>query len=542
MPPSPALWYKFRFLTRVKTNPSFRNYFCALLLKASAYIAFSLLLMLGLSAELRAQRQIEILGADELEYDQGFGRIQRCKGNVRFRHDNAIMKCDSAWFYEDENRVEAFGNIHINQQDTLNLWGDHLRYDGDEKRAVVDGNVRLSDRQMTLRTPSVEYLMEPKIGYYTQGGEIVNDENRLKSRTGTYHAQSKTFFFRKNVHLWNEEYTMDCDTLQYNTFSRIAYFFGPTYIRSEENLIYCRYGWYNTLTNTSQFSKGAYLRSENNLLLADSLLYNRNTGIGRAFGNIELHDTLENISVYGQKGEYYQKEKKSRIYDQAGAKQYADDDTLILRSDTLYDFTDTAGVRYLSAYPKTLIYRPDMQGICDSLVYRFSDSSIHLFQSPVLWNENNQIDGDTISVFRQDGRLHHFFVRRNAMIISEEDSLRYNQIKGKMLTGYFKENKLHEVWVNGNGESVYYAREEDSSYTGVNDIRCAEMKISIEDNKVQGIRFYTQPEGTFYPPAELPEDRKRLQGFQWKITSRPDRLRFQELLNTPLRNFLSYYE
>lgn len=502
----------------------------------------TLLLCAFFLSEAQAQKQIEILGADELEYDQGFGRIQRCKGNVRFKHNNALMSCDSAWFYEDENRVEAFGNIHINQQDTLNLWGDHLHYDGDARRARVDGNVRMSDRQMTLRTPSVEYLMEEKIGYYQQGGEIVNDDNRLKSGIGTYHASSKTFFFRKNVHLWNEEYTMDCDTLQYNTLSRIAYFFGPTYIRSEENLIFCSYGWYNTLANTSQFSKGAYLRSENNLLLADSLLYNRNTGLGRAFGNIALHDTLENISVYGQRSEYYQKEKKSRIYGQAAAMQYENQDTLLLIADTLFDQTDTAGIRTLSAFPQTSVYRYDLQGTCDSLVYAFNDSSIHLFHHPILWNENNQIYGDTISVFRKNGTLDHFFVRRNAMIISEEDSVRYNQIKGKELTGQFLNNQLHEVLVNGNGESVYYAREDDGSYTGVNDIRCAEMNIGIEDNKVRGIRFYTQPEGTFYPPSELPDDRKQLSGFDWKIDQRPQRSAFLELLNTPLPHFPSYYE
>jgi lipopolysaccharide export system protein LptA len=488
-----------------------------------------------------AQKQIEILGADELEYDESFGKIQRCKGNVRFRQDNALMRCDSAWFYEDENRVEAFGNIHINQQDTMNLWGDYLEYDGDDRKALVNGNVRLTDNEMTLRTPSVEYLMDERIGYYTQGGEITNNENYLKSKRGSYFANSKTFFFKDEVFLRNPEYTMECDTLQYNTLSRIAYFRGPTYIRSEENLIFCHYGWYNTSANTSQFSKGTYLRSESNLLIADSLLYNRNTGLGRAFGSIELHDTLENISVYGQRGEYYQKEKRSVIYGNAYALQIEQSDTLLLKSDTLYDFTDSLNIRSLSAFPSTSIYRSDMQGICDSLVYRFADSSIHLYDNPLLWNDNNQIVGDTISVFRKNGQLDQLFVRKNAFLLSEEDSLHYNQIKGRMLYGYFKGNKLNEVEIIGNGESVYYAREDDGSYSGVNYIQCAEMLIDIRDNKVQGIHFYNKPEGTFYPPTQLPGDKEKLDGFNWKPELRPLRSTFAEMLQKKLPDFKTYF-
>lgn len=485
-----------------------------------------------LTAQLNAlaQRQIEILGADELEYDAEFGKIQRCKGNVRFRQDNALMRCDSAWFYEDENRIEAFGNIHINQQDTLNLWGDYLEYNGDTKKAVVRKNVRLSDRQMTLRTQAIEYLLDEKVGYYTTGGEIHNAENRLKSVIGTYNANSKTFFFRKKVHLWNKDYTMDCDTLQYNTLNRTAYFYGPTWIRSEENTIYCNYGWYNTYTNKAEFSKRTWITSSANLLLADSLLYNRNTGVGRAFGNIALHDTTEGVWIYGDRGESRQREKRTWVYGNAYAVQTKNEDTLLMKADTLYDFTDTiTKQRSLSAYGTTRIFRSDIQGICDSLVYGFSDSTIHMFDGPVLWNENNQITGDTMVLFRKNGRMDRLEIMRNAMVIGKEDSIRFNQIKGRNLSGLFADNRLRQVWVKGNGESVYHAREDDGSYSGVNSITCSQMLIELDSSKVSGIRFYTGPEGTFYPPDALPEDKKRLPGYRWLENERPQSVDFEEI-------------
>lgn len=520
-----------------------QTYLCISMTRIFCRIIASFTLLFAVHISALAQRQIEILGADELEYDAEFGKIQRCKGNVRFRQDNALMRCDSAWFYEDENRIEAFGNIHINQQDTLNLWGDYLEYNGDTKKAVVRKNVRLSDRQMTLRTQAIEYLLDQKIGYYTTGGEIENSENRLKSVTGTYYAATKTFYFRKKVHLWNKDYTMDCDTLQYNTLSRTAYFYGPTWIRSDENTIFCNYGWYNTFTNKAEFSKRSWITSSGNLLLADSLVYNRNTNIGRAFGNIVLHDTSEKVWIYGNKGESRQREKRTWVYGNAYAVQYNEEDTLLMKADTLYDFTDTSSERRsLSAFGSTKIFRSDMQGICDSLVYGFSDSSIQMFDQPVLWNENNQITGDTMVLFRKNSKLERLEIMRNAMVIAEEDSLRYNQIKGRNLTGYFAGNRLNQVWVKGNGESVYHAREEDGSYSGVNAITCSQMLIELDSSKVKGIRFYTGPEGTFYPPDELPEDKKRLPGYQWLELKRPKAYEFSEILTREPEDLSQYFE
>lgn len=478
--------------------------------------------MLGITlAEVQAQSVIELLGADVIEYDQKFLDAERVKGNVRFKQDQVFMDCDSAYFYRKENKIEAFGHIYIRQQDTFNLWGDYLEYDGDKKLAHVRDNVRLRDKEMELTTDLVQYNVNSKTAYYTTGGHIKNGDDRLTSRVGRYHSRSKTFFFKDSVRLKNPEYTMSSDTLQYNTLSKVAYFYGPTYIRSEENTIFCRYGWYNTNKNTSQFSKGAWIEGKDNKLNADSLAYNRNTGIGEAFRNIVLIDTLEKVKITGEHGISYRNEQRTVVSGNPMAIKYIDEDSMFLKADTLVDETDSNLIRKLSAFYNTKLYKSDMQAVSDSLVYSFTDSTIAMLGDPILWSEENQITGDTIVVFRKNGAMDKMDVTNNAFIASEEIPDVYNQIDGRDMLAYFKNNALNTVHVIGNGQSVYYVKEEDSTYTGVNHIICSDMLIKVTDNKVDDITFYTEPKGGFYPVDGLPAEKKKLPNLVWYPEKRP---------------------
>lgn len=474
-----------------------------------------------------AQESIELIGAEVSEYDASMVDAERLIGNVRFRQNNVYMDCDSAWFYHAENKIEAFGHIYIRQQDTLNLWGEYLRYNGDTKQAVVSKNVRLTDREMTLTTPEIHYDLNSKTAYYMSGGNIDNGKDRLFSRKGHYYSRSKEFHFKDSVRLYNPEYTMASDTLWYNTVSRKATFWGPTYIRSEENTIFCRYGWYNTLTNRSEFSKGAWIEGKENKLWADSMLYNRNTGEGRAFRNILLTDTVEKVQIAGEHGKYLRHIKSTWISGNPVAMKQLEDDTLYMIADTLMDVTDTATAsRSLSAYHQTQLYKRDMQGICDSLSYSLSDSVIRMFYNPVLWNEENQVTGDTLIIYRRNNRLDKLDVRQKAFVVMLDSLEYFNQVKGRNMTAYFEQNKIHHIDVFGNGQSLYYAREEDGSYTGVNEISCADMRIETDSGRVNGIHFYTQPEGTFYPLEDFPEDNAQLPDFRWLEMLKPQQEHF----------------
>ena len=468
--------------------------------------------------------RIEILGADELVYKQAIGRYQMCKGNVRFKQGAMFMDCDSARFYEDINKIEAFGNIYIRQKDTLNLWGDAVEYDGDTRQAKIMENVKLSDGKMVLTTDQLNYDLVDKIGSYNTGANIVNGQDKMYSDLGTYYSRTKDFFFKDNVKLTNPEYTMDSDTLRYNTKSKLASFYGPTFIKSEENTIYCQYGWYNTAKEVSQFSKGAYIQGKDNKLVADSMMYYRNTGLGEAFGNLHFEDTSEQIIIKGQYGKYERFTKTTLITGEPMAIKNIDGDSFYLRADTFLDLADTSNSqkRMLKAYHDVIAFKSDIQAIADSLVYNFTDSTIGFFKNPVIWTDSNQVTGDTIMVYRNQFGLDRFEAYANAFTIEKDINGLFNQVKGRRLNGFFTKGRLYKVDVDGNGQSIYYALEEGQKYYGVNEVVCGKMVVNIDTAKrIRSITQKNKPKATFYPLEKFPTDKSRLPGFDWKGIFRP---------------------
>ena len=474
------------------------------------------------------QTKIEILSADQLVYDQNIGDYQLCKGNVQFKQGNMFMDCDSARFYDKVNKIEAFGDIYIRQQDTLDLHGDYLEYNGDSRLATIKKDVILSDGNMTLKTQQLNYDMINKVGYYSSGGHIDNGEDQLYSIRGTYFSRSKDVHFRDSVRLNNPDYIMVSDTLQYNTISKTATFLGPTYIYSEENTIFCNYGWYNTKTETSQFSQGACIEGKSNRLLADSMVYERLLGFGEAFGNIHFTDTSEKMSIFGQYGRYLRLQKETLITGSPQAIKNIDGDSLFFKADTFIDYADTVNSqkRLLVAFHSVRMYKSDIQAYSDSLAYNFSDSSIGFFQEPVLWTDSNQITGDTVIVFRNKLGIKYMDVIDKGLVIEKDRNGLFNQISGRYIKANFDEGRLDNIFVDGNAQSIYYALEDSTKYSGVNEVFCGNMMINLDSNRVRTIKFMDQPKAIFYPLEKFPETKSKVPGFNWKNALKPQKIDF----------------
>ncbi len=513
---------------------------------------FSLFLFF-LSLSTHSQTRIELLNANTLEYDEEQGKAKRLIGNVSFKHENAIMYCDSAYLYP-ENALDAFGNVHIQQGDTLNLYGQFLKYNGNTKKAELTKDVKLIDKDITLTSNFLNYDLSNDLAYYTGSGKIVSKENTLTSENGYYYAKTKDFFFKRNVKLVNPDYIVNCDTLKYNTLSEIAYFLSPTWIVSKENTIYCENGWYDTRKNIAQFNKNAKLTNPKQQLKGDSLYYNRNKGYGKAIRNIEVRDTSENIIITGDLGEYFEMEDNSIVTGHALLIQVYDKDSLFLHADLLRATTDSSlreqgkaktqkqipkqktknlaasrdsvsqkdnsSKRILLAYKKVKFYKSDMQGKCDSLVFTYKDSTMHLFTDPVIWSDKNQLCSDSIDIHTFDGKMQSMDLKSNAFISSQEDSTRYNQIKGKSMKGLFHNNALSRINVYGNGQTIYYAKDKDA-LIGVNKTDCSSMIILVRENKIDRITFLTKPDATLFPMEELSPKDLLLRDFKWWGNLRP---------------------
>jgi lipopolysaccharide export system protein LptA len=471
-------------------------------------------------------RQIEIVQAGSLEgVKQNDIEVRRLIGNVIFKQGDTYMYCDSALFYEASNSIDAYGTIRI-EGPKAKLYGDVLHYEGNEEKAVITGKeVRMTDGKMQLITTALNYDLANDIGEYNTGGKVLDHENVLTSTRGFYYANDRMVFFKDNVLLNNPKYIMHSDTLKYHTPTEIAYFFGPSTINSlgkDSGLIYCENGWYNTKTEKSYFGKNAYINSKSNRLSGDSLLYDRAAGIGRAWNNVQLTDTVQKMIVGGDYAFMNEKQGKSFVTGKSTLTKIFSTDSLFIHADTLYAIQDTAKkTKSYFAYHHVRIFKTDLQGQCDSLVYSTSDSTIHFFKDPILWNEKNQLTAEHIRLQLDDNKLKFLFLTSNSFIAGLEDSIRFDQIKGRDMVGFFSDNKLYKINVTGNGQSVYYVRNKKQQLTGVNKADCSDMVIYMNDSKVQKISLLNQPDATMYPIQELPPSEFKLRDFVWYGDKRP---------------------
>ncbi len=454
--------------------------------------------------------------------------------SVVFKHENSLMFCDSALFNYETDYFDAFGNIKIikpgkNLEDTVFLYGDTLHYNGQEKYAEVRSNVILKKDSMLLKTDSLDYDLEQNIGYYFNNGTTVNGKDTLKSVFGYYYADDNEFFFKKNVEVINPRFKMFSDTLKHNTQTKISYFIGPTKIISDSNLIYCENGWYDHQNNISQFNKNAWLKNKEQKLQGDSLYYNRNKGIGKAYKNVTFKDSAQNLLLKGNIGFFNENSDYALMTDSAVFIQVAENnDSLFMHADTLESFKENTIIddsslvyRIIKAYHHVKSYKSDFQSICDSLVYNLLDSVIEMHSNPVMWSDSNQLSADYIEIMTYKNEVDEIDMINNAFIISQSDSVRFNQIFGDEMIAYIDSNKVSEVEVKGNGKSVYFIRDDNGKLIGVNFIECRNMNIYLKNNKLDHIWFYEEPKGKIHPPLTLKQPETLLPGFKWEEKNRP---------------------
>jgi lipopolysaccharide export system protein LptA len=480
------------------------------------------LLFAGAILFAQEEKKIEILNSEYMEYDATVASgVVKYVGEVAFQQQNLLLRCDSAWYFARDNNVDAYGHVHIIQGDTLNLYGDELRYFGNKKFAEMRYNVILVDKETTLTTDYLDFDLEQNIGYYERHGHIVNGDNTLDSRAGYYYSHNKTLNFRDSVVIVNPDYTIYADTLAYHTVTEIAYFLGPTRIISPENSIYCENGWYDTKHNISQFNKNAYLESSGQYLRGDSLYYERDNGMGMAFDNVELYDSAEQVILLGRYAIYFEEPEYAMLTDSAVLIQISDEDSLFVHADTLKSVLDSTGnYKILRAYYRVKFHSQDMQGKCDSLAYLESDSVFMLFGEPVLWSEIHQLTADHMDVHMALDEPDYIDLNNAAFIASQDDSLRFNQIRGRNMVGHFTQNQLSIVDVKGNGQTIWFGRDE-GTLIGVNKASSSDIKIYLSEGDVDRVNMISSPTAILYPPEDLPVEELYLSGFRWLEEHRP---------------------
>ena len=259
-------------------------------------------------------------------------------------------------------------------------------------------------------------------------------------------------------------------------------------------------------------------------ITADSLFYNNNNSYGRAIGHVEILDTLHSIIIKGRKGEIWDGEGLSYITDSAVAVSYNSNpnDSVFVHGDTLWmHFDKERKAKKMMAYYDVRLYKKDLQAKCDSLIYTMSDSTIRFKNEPVLWSGRNQLTADSINVVAAGGRMDSLIMFNSAFIISRDTIEFFNQIKGKNMIGYFTDNELTKINVDGNAQTIYWIREEDGNLIGVDFSESSTMDIRLKDNELQTINYKSLPNEKMYPGKDVSKEMERLKDFVWFENLRP---------------------
>jgi len=305
------------------------------------YLLLAAAMILVATTFAQQKTRIQILNADHYRYNASFNKnIQQLIGHVKLKQDSSIITCDSAYLNDKNKNLDAFGHVHININDTLNLFGDRLHYNGKQRIAEFFGNVKLADSRAVLTTEHLVFNRITGIAFYDVGGTIVSDSNVLQSQRGDYNTKTKIFYFKKDVVLTNPDQVTHADTLIYNTINSTAYFRGPTLIKGNNSVVKVVDGWYNTVNGMVQMRRRPEIASGEQQLSADSIRYNNRNGFGRAFGHISVLDTLHNLMVKGRYAEIWNNKGVTFVTDSAVAITYDRQDSMFLHADTLWVYFD----------------------------------------------------------------------------------------------------------------------------------------------------------------------------------------------------------
>lgn len=496
---------------------------------------------------------LNIIHADRLNSQKidGVGEFMSVAGHVSLQQGSTLFYCDSAVLNKSANTVEAFGNIHINDNDSVHTYSQYLKYIGKEKKAFLKNKVRLTDGRAILTTNELEYNTLTKVGTYYKGGKVVNGKTVLTSTEGYYYGETRDMYFKKKVLLVDPEYRVTTDTLLYNTYTQISRFTAPTKIVTGKRTIKTSEGYYDMHNKKAMFGKRPVVDDKDYTLTADDMAFDEANDFGEAQGNVvyKSKDTANalamlanNIKINQRTGAVLATQKPLMIIKQNRDSIYVSADTLysgklteLKKTRFVPDITDTTltrenktknpadsnSNRFFEAYFNVKIFTDSLQAVGDSMFYSFRDSTFRLFKNPVVWAQQNQIAGDTIYLFTQNKKPKRFYVFENALAINQIEKNIYNQVKGNTINGYFENGNINFFKAKGSAENIYYAADEKGGFIGANRSTCDVIDVYFADRKPNKVVLRNNLEGTITPMRQINYTEYKVRGFKWLDNRRP---------------------
>jgi lipopolysaccharide export system protein LptA len=510
-------------------------------------------------------KQIDIIRAlrySALKVDSATNLISLAgdkSGDVVLKQENTWIYADSIVLNSVQNMLEAYGNVHINDADSVHTYAQYLKYLGKEKKAYLKTKVKLTDGKGVLTTDDLEYDVNLKIGVYHNGGKLVDKKNTLTSREGYYYGETKDVIFKTDVHLVDPDTKINTDTLQYNSNTKIATFTCPSIIYNESRIIHTKDGYFDTKNKRGTLHQRSLIEDSTYTFTADDMVFDDSTGLSEFSGNAVYRskDTAEgydlvanNIKTNKKKSAMLATQKPILLIKQGKDSIFVSADTLytaklsdLLKTrivpsirdtsfkhpikDTLSEKEkadqDSTHDKFIEAFFHVKIYSDSLQAVGDSLFYSMEDSVFRLFKEPIAWSKDNQISGDTIYLYLQNKKPERLLVFENAMALSKADSSAnfFNQMKGTLIRAEFLDGQINFMQAKGNAENVYYGLDENKHFTGVNKSEAEMIDIEFDDNKPKKIVWRNNLTGNAYPMRQVNHEELKLRSFKWQDDKRP---------------------
>lgn len=505
-------------------------------------------------------RRIEIVSAHHLRQViiDSANSLQTLAGDAMIRQGGTTLSGDSIIINMETGIAEVFGNVHINDGDTVHTYAQYLKYIGDERIAYLKKSVRFTDGKAELTTEDLVYNVQTGVATYQGGGKVINGGTLLTSKDAVYYSNTKDVYFKNSVHLVDPKYNITADSLLYNTAFKIATFIARTHIVSKDGVVDTKAGTYNLETGEALFSDRSTFRDSTHSLTGKTVAIDDKTGIVQVEGSGKLVDSANKVIVIGDRIILDRKKNSFLATRKPVMIIYRDNDSTYITADTLFsgyqnknstnslsvstDSTiakdsslvaiDTAlteakkvpsdSIRLFLGFHHVKIFNDSIQAVSDSLYYSSADSVFRLFKDPVLWNGKSQVTGDTMYLFTKNQKPARLEVFYKSMVINNPEKGIYNQIGGRTLVGYFKDGQIDYVREKGSpAESIFYPQDDDSAYVGMNRSSGDVIDIYFVNKELNKVKFVNDVNGVLYPIGKIPADKKQLEGFIWLVNRRP---------------------
>lgn len=480
-------------------------------------------------------------------------------GNVQFEHQGSQLFADVVILYRDQNFIKAIGNVRLQNADGSVITAGEMEYDGNTQRGIARKNVVLTDPKQTIKTETLYYDRAANKAYFDTGGTIYANNSVTYTRSATYDVTSKTIDLTGSIKIDNDQYTLEGSNIRQNQNTNVADIFGPTTITNKQNpanRVYTENGTYNMNTKEVWLNKNSTIFYNGKTLKGDKMYYNQISGFGKANGNVILNDPRERRYIRGGYGEIYERKDSAMITEKPYAVKILENDSMYISAEKFLTFQradSTARKKsFLRAFKKVRFYKSNAQARADSLSFNETDGVLHFDYSPILWSGEKQVTGDRIEVYFdvQKEYIDSVKVIGNAFAISKVDSLNnkdeFHQIKGRLMTVYYKENQVRLAQALGNAQAITYADSENEKTKeleriGVALSTCGTIEASFENRQVQIISCNIGANNETYPMSMIAREKRFFPDFSWNTKDRLRRWQdiFLDSPNYPEKVYIS---